>query len=811
MKVTLKIKKVDCANCAAKIEDKIKKISDLSDVNYNFMSEKLTFHCDETILKTVYPQIQKIVHMIEPDAEIERHEHHHEKHCDCGHEHHHHEKHCDCGHEHHHHEKHCDCGHEHHHHEHTERPDLKQKHSFVIEGLDCANCAAKVERHLNHSDQLSDVQILFFNKTIKLNSSLSGEQLKYYLQSKVDEVEDGIQICDVNQPKEVHTEKKSADTDLIRIIVSVILLATGFMTSGNMSVSLMLFALCYLVCGYDILLRAVRNIRKGQIFDENFLMAVATIGAIIVSEYAEACAVMVFYQVGEYFQNRAVEKSRRSIAKLMDICPDEARVERQGQLVTVHPEDVQLDEILVVRAGEKVALDGVVVEGKSFLDARALTGESRYQSVEENDEILSGVINVEGVLRIRVTKPYHDSTVARILELVENAGSRKAPAEAFITRFAKVYTPFVCLMALLIAVVPPLLIEGALWMDYLYRACTFLVISCPCALVVSVPLSYFAGIGGLSSQGILVKGGNYLDALNRVNTYIFDKTGTLTEGLFELTKVLSECPEETLYYAACAEQHSNHPIAKSILQAYQGELHSADDVHEIAGCGIVCRVDEKMILAGNEKLMKMHQIEIPALNEAGTLIHICLEHEYLGTLLIQDKIRSESKELIQMLKQMGKKTVMLTGDQKSIAQYVADELNIDEFHAELLPNEKVAVVEKMIACGDQPAFTGDGINDAPVLAMSSVGFAMGGIGSDAAIEAADIVIMNDRPDSVLKTLNCAVKTRRIVVENIYGALFVKFVILLLGALGMAGMWAAVFADVGVAVLAILNAIRAMKV
>ncbi|MBR5207405.1 MAG: HAD-IC family P-type ATPase, partial [Erysipelotrichaceae bacterium] len=339
---------------------------------------------------------------------------------------------------------------------------------------------------------------------------------------------------------------------------------------------------------------------------------------------------------------------------------------------------------------------------------------------------------------------------------------------------------------------------------------TFLVISCPCALVVSVPLSYFAGIGGLSSQGILVKGGNYLDALNRVNTYVFDKTGTLTEGNFELTKVLSEHPEKTCYYAACAEQHSNHPIAKSILAAYHGELGLAEDVHEIAGCGIVCRVDEKMILAGNEKLMKMHQVEIPALNEAGTMIHVCCEHEYLGTLLIQDRIRPESKELIQTLKQMGKKSVMLTGDQKSIAQYVADELKVDEFHAELLPDEKVAVVENMIAEGNLPAFTGDGINDAPVLAMSSVGFAMGGIGSDAAIEAADIVIMNDSVASVLKALNCAVKTHRIVVENIYGALFVKFVILLLGALGKAGMWAAVFADVGVAVLAILNAIRAMK-
>ncbi len=680
----------------------------------------------------------------------------------------------------------------------------------MIEGLDCANCAAKVERHLNHSDQLSDVQILFFNKTIKLNSSLSGERLKNYLQSKVDEVEDGVQICDVNQTKEEHIEKKSVDFDLIRIVVSAIVLVIGVMTSGNAFVSLMLFALSYLLSGYDILLRAVRNIRKGQIFDENFLMAVATIGAIVVSEYAEACAVMVFYQVGEYFQNRAVEKSRRSIAELMDICPDEARVERHGQLVAVHPEDVQIDEILVVRAGEKVALDGVVVEGKSSLDTRALTGESRYQSVEENDEILSGVINVEGVLRIRVTKPYHDSTVARILELVENAGSRKAPAEAFITRFAKVYTPFVCLMALLIAVVPPILIEGALWMDYLYRACTFLVISCPCALVVSVPLSYFAGIGGLSSQGILVKGGNYLDALNRVNTYVFDKTGTLTEGNFELTKVLSDHPEKTCYYAACAEQHSNHPIAKSILHAYHGELGQAEDVREIAGCGIVCHVDGKKILAGNEKLMKMYQVEIPALNEAGTMIHVCAEHKYLGTLLIQDKIRSESKELILTLKQMGKKTVMLTGDQKSIAQYVADELEVDEFYAELLPDEKVLAVEKMIAAGNLPAFTGDGINDAPVLAMSSVGFAMGGIGSDAAIEAADIVIMNDSPYSVLKTLNCAVKTRRIVVENIYGALFVKFVILLLGALGKTGMWAAVFADVGVAVLAILNAIRAMK-
>jgi len=828
-KVEVKIINVDCANCAAKIEEKIKHLSEIEDVHYQFMTEKLSFTCHESIKEKLLEEIEEIVHMIEPDASVEKQKkhHHHEEHCDCGHEHHHHhEEQCKCGHEHHHHhEEHCDCGHEHHHHheehcngghehhhdENVDKPveNLNQKYQFVLEGLDCANCAAKVERYLNQQKELSDVQIHFMSLTLKLNSTLPFSELKSYIQNKINEVEDGVTV---KESKVKNTEKNldTRDEALIRILISAVLLGLGLMLHENAVLSILLYASCYLCVGAEILLRAARNILKGQIFDENFLMAVATIGAVIVSEYAEACAVMLFYQIGEYFQNKAVKKSRRSISDLMDIRPEEAHVEKCGKVYTIEPEDVEVGDILVVRAGEKIPLDGIILEGKTSLDTRALTGESKTQNVEEMDEVLSGSINLEGLIKVQVTKPYHDSTVARILDLVENAGSRKAPAEAFITKFARVYTPFVCLLALLIAVIPPLVIADALWMDYLYRACTFLVISCPCALVVSVPLSYFAGIGGLSSQGILVKGSSYLDALCQVDTYVFDKTGTLTKGSFELTEIISEYPEHCLSLAAAAEKNSNHPIAQSIVRAVDDQLKEASEVHEITGRGIECIIEGKKVLAGNGRLMEMHQIELPVLQKTGTMIHVAEEGKYLGTLLIQDTIRYEAKKLIAELRALGKKTVMLTGDQKDVAQEIADELKINQVHAQLLPQDKVKLVEDLMEKGSKVAFTGDGINDAPVLAISTVGFAMGGIGSDAAIEAADIVIMNDHPESVLTALKTSLKTRRIVMENIYGALFVKFVILLLGAMGKAGMWAAVFADVGVAVLAILNAIRAMK-
>ncbi|MBQ4342966.1 MAG: cadmium-translocating P-type ATPase [Erysipelotrichaceae bacterium] len=812
-KVEVKIINVDCANCAAKIEEKIKHLSGIEDVHYQFMTEKLSFTCHESIKEKLLEEIEEIVHMIEPDASVEKQKkhHHHEEHCNCGHEHHHHhEEQCKCGHEHHH-EEHCNCGHEHHHDENVDKPveNLNQKYQFVLEGLDCANCAAKVERYLNQQKELSDVQIHFMSLTLKLNSTLPSSELKSYIQNKINEVEDGVTV---KESKVKNTEKNldTRDEALIRILVSAVLLGLGLMLHENAVLSILLYASCYLCVGSEILLRAIRNILKGQIFDENFLMAVATIGAVIVSEYAEACAVMLFYQIGEYFQNKAVKKSRRSISDLMDIRSEEAHVEKCGKVYTVEPEDVEEGDILVVRAGEKIPLDGIILEGKTSLDTRALTGESKTQNVEEMDEVLSGSINLEGLIKVQVTKPYHDSTVARILDLVENAGSRKAPAEAFITKFARAYTPFVCLLALLIAVIPPLMIADAQWMDYLYRACTFLVISCPCALVVSVPLSYFAGIGGLSSQGILVKGSSYLDALCQVDTYVFDKTGTLTKGSFELTEIISEYPEHCLSLAAAAEKNSNHPIAQSIVRAIDVQLKEASEVHEITGRGVECIIEGKKVLAGNGRLMEMHQIELPVLQKTGTMIHVAEEGKYLGTLLIQDTIRHEAKKLIAELRALEKKTVMLTGDQKDVAQKIADELKINQVHAQLLPQDKVKLVEDLMEKGSKVAFTGDGINDAPVLAISSVGFAMGVIGSDAAIEAADIVIMNDHPESVLTALKTSLKTRRIVMENIYGALFVKFVILLLGAMGKTGMWAAVFADVGVAVLAILNAIRAMK-
>ncbi len=803
---------VDCANCASKIEDKMKHIQGVESVNYSFMNQKLAFECDESQIEEVESKMNKIVHAIEPDAKIEkiksRHHHEHKEHCECGHEHHHnHEEHCECGHDHHHeHKEHCGCGHDHHH----EHSDLHQKYQFVLEGLDCANCAAKVERYLNKQDKLSDVQVLFMTQTLKLNSSLSGTELKEYIQNRIDEVEHGVQVKEPAQKSDDKEETSAFNQELVRIICGAVLFVLGLVFHDTQWMSLSLFAACYVCVGAEILLRAFYNIKKGQVFDENFLMAVATIGAAAVSEYAEACAVMLFYQIGEYFQNQAVEKSRRSIRELMDIQSKEAHVFRNGQLLTVDPEEVKTGEVLAVRAGEKVPLDGIVVKGSTSLDARSLTGESKPLMVSEGDEVLSGIINLEAQIHVRVVKEYQDSTVARILELVENASSRKAPAEAFITRFAKVYTPLVCGLALLIAILPPLLFAEAQWMDYLYRACTFLVISCPCALVVSVPLTYFAGIGGLSSQGVLVKGSNYLDVLNHVDTFVFDKTGTLTRGSFELAEIISDDCDRVLALAAAAERHSNHPIAKSIVKSQEKELFEAENVHETAGKGIECTIDGKQVLAGNQLLMEMHSVELPEISSAGTLIHVAEDCRYMGTLVIKDTVRPDAKELISLLHHLGKKTVMLTGDQKDAAEEIAEELNVDEVFAQLLPHDKVKEVEKLIDQGKLVAFAGDGINDAPVLAISSVGFAMGGIGSDAAIEAADVVMMNDNLEGIASALNTARKTRRIVQENIYGALFVKFVILLLGARGEAGMWAAVFADVGVAVLAILNAIRAMK-
>lgn len=613
------------------------------------------------------------------------------------------------------------------------------------------------------------------------------------------------------------------------IIAGILMIALQFVPITGV-LQLICFLVVYGIIGYDILWKSWKGICNKQVFDENFLMAVATIGAFALAiyeqsgDYNEAIAVMLFYQIGELFQSYAVGKSRRNITALMDIRPDYANIEANGQLTKVDPYDVAIGDIIVVQPGEKVPLDGIVVEGKASLDTSALTGESVPRNAVVGDEIISGCINTNGVLKIRTTKEFDDSTVAKILELVENATSRKSKSENFISKFARVYTPFVCYSALALAILPPLANlfiwqVGEDWDIWVYRALTFLVISCPCALVISVPLSFFAGIGGASKEGILVKGSNYLEALSKTKYVVFDKTGTLTHGVFQVSAVHHNilAQEKLLEYAALAECASSHPISLSLQRAHKGEIdrNRVTDIQEISGHGIVAKVDGKSVAVGNDKLMDQLRVAYKSCHSTGTIIHIAINNEYGGHIVISDVVKPQSKEAIQALKKAGiKKTVMLTGDRDSVAQEVAQELAIDEVHSQLLPADKVTQVEKLLAAKEKDsnlAFVGDGINDAPVLTRANIGIAMGAMGSDAAIEAADVVLMDDNPRNIAKAINIAKKCMSIVYENIIFAISIKVLCLLLGAVGIANMWFAIFADVGVMILAVLNAIRALNV
>lgn len=613
------------------------------------------------------------------------------------------------------------------------------------------------------------------------------------------------------------------------IIASLLLIALQFVPITGV-LQLICFLAIYGIIGYDILWKSWKGICNKQVFDENFLMAVATIGAFALAiyeqsgDYNEAIAVMLFYQIGELFQSYAVGKSRRNITALMDIRPDYANIEVDGQLTKVDPYDVAVGDIIVVQPGEKVPLDGIVVEGKASLDTSALTGESVPRNVVVGDEIISGCINTNGVLKIRTTKEFDDSTVAKILELVENATSRKSKSENFISKFARVYTPFVCYSALALAILPPLVNQfiwqvGGNWEIWIYRALTFLVISCPCALVISVPLSFFAGIGGASKEGILVKGSNYLEALSKIKYVVFDKTGTLTHGVFQVSAVHHNtlAQEKLLEYAALAECASSHPISLSLQRAHKGEIdrNRVTDIQEISGHGIVAKVDGKSVAVGNDKLMDQLHVAYKSCHSTGTIIHIAINNDYAGHIVISDVIKPQSKEAIQALKKAGiKKTVMLTGDRDSVAQEVAHELAIDEVHSQLLPADKVTQVENLLTAKEKDsnlAFVGDGINDAPVLTRADIGIAMGAMGSDAAIEAADVVLMDDNPRNIAKAINIAKKCMSIVYENIIFAISIKVLCLLLGTVGIANMWFAIFADVGVMILAVLNAIRALNV
>lgn len=611
---------------------------------------------------------------------------------------------------------------------------------------------------------------------------------------------------------------------LLRIISSFILLAVLMICEHigilpeNIWIQLILFLVPYLIIGYDIIVKAAKNIRRGQVFDENFLMMIATFGAFGARDFSEAAAVMLFYQVGELFQSYAVGKSRQSISEMMDICPEYANIEQEGRLVQVDPDDVEIGSIIVVKPGERIPLDGVVVEGESLIDTAALTGESVPRKASVNDEIYSGCVNGSGTLKVRTTKEFDDSTVAKILELVENASSKKAKVENFITRFAKYYTPIVTIAAVLLAILPPLILGGG-WGEWIHRACIFLVISCPCALVISVPLVFFGGIGAASRIGVLVKGGNYLEAVSEIHTIVFDKTGTLTKGEFKVTGLVTEngtTEAELLELAAFAEGYSNHPIAGSIKDAYGKPLDMSrvDNAKEQAGHGIQVLVDGKEVLVGNEKLMVENGIAYTPCTMAGTICYVAWERQFAGAIVISDSIKVGAKEAIHKMKQVGiQKCVMLTGDRKEAATVIAKELEIDEVYAELLPGDKVAKVEDQmngLREKEKLAFVGDGINDAPVLTRADIGFAMGSMGSDAAIEAADVVLMDDDVRKIAAVVQISRKTITIVKQNIVFALGVKAIVLVLGAIGVANMWEAVFADVGVAVLAILNSMRTLK-
>ncbi len=628
---------------------------------------------------------------------------------------------------------------------------------------------------------------------------------------------------------------------VIRVIIALLLFLLALcIPFTNEWINKGIYIISYIIVGLPIVLEAIRNILKGKVFDENFLMSIATIGAFIIGEFPEAVAVMLFYQVGELFQSYAVDKSRKSIASVMNIRPDFANIKRGEQLEKLDPSEVQIGDTIIIKPGEKIPLDGIVIEGQSMLDTSALTGESVPRSVQEGDEILSGCINGQGLLSVKVTKEFGESTVSKILDLVENASSRKSKSENFITKFAKYYTPIVVIIAVLLAILPPMLIPNTNFTDWVYRALSFLVVSCPCALVISIPLGFFGGIGGASKCGILVKGSNYLEALSQAEIVVFDKTGTLTEGVFEVQKIDTEgiAKEELLKMAAYAEGFSNHPISLSLKRAYQKEIEKSqisyqekakniDDfftkeveklhissTKEISGRGVEAVVENKQVLVGNDKLMKQYHINYKECQEIGTILYVAIDGKFVGTIVIADKIKQDAKKAVQDLKKNHiQKTVMLTGDKKAVAEAVAKKLEIDIVYAELLPDGKVEKVEELLknkTANGKLVFAGDGINDAPVLALSDIGVAMGGVGSDAAIEAADIVIMTDEPSKISKAIQIAKKTMRIVHENIYFAIIVKILVLILTAIGVVSMWWAVFADVGVSVIAILNSLRMLN-
>ena len=680
---------------------------------------------------------------------------------------------------------------------------------YRLDGLDCANCAAKIERSVQQIKGVEQAQVDFMSTKLTIVAPEKEiDRISDEAKEIVNKLEPDVEV------NSVQTEKveESSKGKIIQIGVAIAALALLAIFTPPMPWKLIAYLILYLWIGYDVLKTAITNIFHGEIFDENFLMAIATVGAIAIGEYPEAVAVMLFYQVGEFFQDYAVAKSRKSITSLLAIRPDSANLIQNGEIKKVSPEAVKVGDRILIKPGEKVPLDGIVKEGNSMLDTSALTGESVPRSIHPDEQILSGFINQSGQLTVEVTTTFGESTVSKILDLVENASSKKAPAENFITSFARYYTPIVVGLAVLLAVVPPL-VTGEPFYDWVYRALTFLVISCPCALVISVPLSFFGGIGGASKAGVLIKGSNYIETLANVETLVFDKTGTLTKGVFEVQTVETTIDQKDfLRYVASAEQSSSHPIAQSIVKYVDQPLAAVSQLEEIAGFGISVQIEGHHFLVGNEKLLAKYDISFRAVNEIGTIVYVAMDEEYIGHLVIADELKEHVTTALTEVKNLGvKRTVMLTGDNRGIAEAIGKKIGIDQVYSELLPEDKVLHLEDELKREQKTAFVGDGMNDAPVLARADIGIAMGGLGSDAAIEAADVVIMDDQPAKIPTAILIARKTMGIVKQNIVFAIGVKILVLILGALGFATMYAAVFADVGVTVIAVLNAMRCLRI
>ncbi len=780
-KYQLYLEGLDCNNCALELEKELKEIEGISDVEVIYPDCIFSFICEEDNFNKIKEEAINIIKELEPEIDVE--EEHHECH------------------------DHCSCHHDHHHHHEEERIIIEndKTRKYRIEGLDCENCAKHLEEKLNEIKGINNVYVSYIHERISFeceDADLEKIKKEVYEITKKEEEEAIIYFEEGSQEIEMDNDKLI----ISRLIIGLILFIISLFLSANLKTIIVLIA--YLILGYDVLLKAIKNIGKGQLFDENFLMAIATIAAIYLGEYSEATAVMLFYQVGEFLQDLAVKHSRKSISSLMDIRSDIANVIRNGEIIRIDPSEVEIGEIIIVKPGEKIALDGIIIEGSSSLNTSSLTGESILKDVDVGDEVISGTVNETGVIKIKTTKRFADSSVQKILSLIEEAEIKKSSHERFITKFAKYYTPLVVVAAILTACFTYIITKDI--NSGIYRACTFLVISCPCALVISIPLSFFAGIGGLSRKGILVKGADVIESLSQIKNIIFDKTGTITKGEFVVAEIKDASnKDEILELAALAEMNSNHPLAKAIQKDIEIKDSNIKDIQEIAGRGIKANIHGDDILVGNYKFMQESNIDVPLYHKTSN-IYVAKNNKYEGCILLKDEIKDNAKKTINELKDLNIKTVLVSGDTNSIVEEVVNILDINEAYSECLPQEKVEKVRNIQTEGPC-AFVGDGLNDAPVLLEAEVGIAMGGLGSDAAIEASDIVVMDDNIAKVPLAYKNSKRIIQVAKENIVGAILIKILILILGALGKADMWMAIFADTGVALLCIINALRLLKV